>query len=264
MFACDHPAIEAGVRAPLVLQTILGFDAATIASAFLVSPATMGQRLVRAKHRIKQAAIPFTVPAAVEMHERLDAVLEAIYAAFAEGWSDPAGTEARRRNLAEEGIWLGRPVASLWPDEPEALGLLALMLHAEARRDARRDARGEIVPLDEQDPARWNSALIDEAEALLRRACARRRTRSASCRIPALLGGASRAARAFRQRRRGARSLPARDRPGIRSGGAAVPAAAERAAQSTFAPEAFTIGPQRLNSSWIIAAICSEVPPTIS
>jgi RNA polymerase sigma-70 factor (ECF subfamily) len=172
MFACAHPAIDADVRAPLVLQTILGFDAATIASAFLVSPGTMGQRLVRAKRRIKQAGIPFSVPAAVDLRERLDAVLEAIYAAFAEGWSDPAGTEARRRNLAEEGIWLGRLVASLLPGEPEALGLLALMLHAEARRDARRDAQGEFVPLDEQDPARWNAALIDEAEALLRRASA--------------------------------------------------------------------------------------------
>ena len=99
-------------------------------------------------------------------------MLEAIYAAFAEGWSDPAGTEARRRNLADEGIWLGRLVASLLPDEPEALGLLALMLHAQARRDARRDAQGEYVPLAEQDPARWDAALIDEAEALLARASA--------------------------------------------------------------------------------------------
>ena len=129
-----------GVRAPLILQTILGFDAATIASAFLVSPATMGQRLVRAKSKIRQAGIPFRVPERADLRERLDAVLEAIYAAFAEGWSDPAGTEIRRRNLAEEGIWLGRLVASLLPDEPEALGLLALMLHAEARRGARRDA----------------------------------------------------------------------------------------------------------------------------
>jgi RNA polymerase sigma-70 factor (ECF subfamily) len=97
-------------------------------------------------------------------------VLEAIYAAFAEGWSDPAGTEIRRRNLAEEGIWLGRLVASLLPDEPEALGLLALMLYAEARRDARRNAQGEYVPLNEQDTARWDARLIDEAETLLRHA----------------------------------------------------------------------------------------------
>src|SRR5262245_20719595 len=140
MFACAHPAIDPGIRAPLILQTVLGFDAATIASAFLISPATMGQRLVRAKNKIRQAAIPFRVPECAEFRDRLDAVLAAIYDAFAEGWSDPAGTEIRRRNLAEEGIWLGRLVASLLPDEPEALGLLALMLHAEARRGATRTA----------------------------------------------------------------------------------------------------------------------------
>jgi RNA polymerase sigma-70 factor, ECF subfamily len=170
MFACAHPAIDAGLRAPLILQTVLGFDAATIGSAFLVAPATMGQRLVRAKSRIRQTGIPFRVPEREDLGERLDAVLEAIYAVFAEGWSDPAGTDARRRNLAEEGIWLGRLVASLMPQEPEALGLLALMLHADARRSARRDAEGEFVPLDRQNPARWDAALIDEAEALLLRA----------------------------------------------------------------------------------------------
>ena len=172
MFACAHPSIDPGIRAPLILQTILGFDAATIASAFLMSPATMGQRLVRAKNKIRQAGIPFRVPERADLRERLDSVLEAIYAAFAEGWSDPAGTEFKRRNLAEEGIWLGRLVASLLPDEPEALGLLALMLHAEARRGARRNARGEYVPLADQDPALWNAELIEEAEALLYRASA--------------------------------------------------------------------------------------------
>ena len=170
MFACAHPAIDPPIRAPMILQTILGLDAATIASAFLVSPATMGQRLVRAKSKIRQAGIPFRLPERAELRERLDAVLGAIYAAFAEGWSDPAGTEFRRRNLAEEGIWLGRLVASLLPEEPEALGLLALMLHAEARRAARRDAQGAYVPLAEQDPKLWNAALIEEAEALLFRA----------------------------------------------------------------------------------------------
>lgn len=170
MFACAHPAIEPGIRAPLILQTILGFDAATIASAFLVSPATMGQRLVRAKSKIRQAGIPFRTPERADLRPRLEAVLEAIYAAFAEGWSDPAGTESRRRNLAEEAIWLGRLVASALPDEPEALGLLALMLHAEARRGARRDARGEYVPLADQDPALWDTQLIEEAETLLLRA----------------------------------------------------------------------------------------------
>jgi RNA polymerase sigma-70 factor (ECF subfamily) len=170
MFACAHPAIEPGIRAPMILQTVLGFDAATIASAFLVSPATMGQRLVRAKSKIRQAGIPFRLPERADLSERLASVLGAIYAAFSEGWSDPAGTEFRRRNLAEEGIWLGRLVASLLPQEPEALGLLALMLHAEARRGARRNPQGEYVPLAEQDPKLWNGQMIEEAEALLFRA----------------------------------------------------------------------------------------------
>jgi RNA polymerase sigma-70 factor, ECF subfamily len=170
MFACAHPSIDPGIRAPLILQTILGFDAATIASAFLVSPATMNQRMVRAKTKIRQAGVPFRVPERADLRERLDAVLDAIYAAFAEGWTDPAGTEVRRRNLGEEGIWLGRLVVSLLPDEPEALGLLALMLHADARRGARRSAQGDYVPLAEQDPALWSAQLIDEAEALLHRA----------------------------------------------------------------------------------------------
>lgn len=174
MFACAHPAIDAGVRAPLMLQTVLGFDAAAIGSAFLVAPATMGQRLVRAKARIRETGIPFRVPERDELAERLDAVLDAIYAAFTEGWADPAGTQARTRNLAEEGIWLGRLVASLLPQEPEALGLLALMLHADARREARRGPHGEFVPLAAQDPAHWNAALIDEAEELLLRASALR------------------------------------------------------------------------------------------
>jgi RNA polymerase sigma-70 factor, ECF subfamily len=173
MFACAHPAIDAGIRAPLILQTVLGFDAAAIASAFLVAPATMGQRLVRAKQKIASAGIPFRVPERADLPERLGAVLEAIYATFTEGWSDPAGTEARRRNLAEEGIWLGRLVASLLPEEPEALGLLALVLYADARRAARRDARGDYVPLAQQDTAVWDADLIAEAEALLRTASAK-------------------------------------------------------------------------------------------
>jgi len=170
MFACAHPAIDAAIRAPLILQTVLGFDAATIASAFLVAPATMGQRLSRAKNKIREAGIPFRVPERAELPERLEAVLVAIYAAFAEGWTDPAGTEARRRNLAGEAIWLGRLVVSLMPGEPESLGLLALMLFAEARRAARRDANGDYVPLVEQDVGAWDAPMIDEAEALLRRA----------------------------------------------------------------------------------------------
>ena len=170
MFACTHPAIDASVRAPLILQTVLGFDAAMIASAFLASPAAMGQRLVRAKTKIKQAGIPLRVPERDELAERLDAVLAAIYAAFAEGWQDPAGTEPARRELAEEALYLGRLVTELLPDEPEAFGLLALMLYADARRHARRTQDGDYVPLAEQDADLWDDALIEEAEALLVRA----------------------------------------------------------------------------------------------
>ena len=170
IFACAHPAIDAQIRAPLILQTILGFDAAAIGSAFLVAPATMGQRLVRAKAKIKLAGIPLRVPGRAELRDRLDGVLEAVYAAFAEGWSDPAGTETRRRNLADEAIWLGRVVASLLPDEPETLGLLALMLFAEARRAARRGPGGDYVPLGDQDTALWDARLIEDAEAILLRA----------------------------------------------------------------------------------------------
>lgn len=170
MFACAHPAIDAAIRAPLILQVVLGLDASMIASAFLMSPATMGQRLVRAKDKIRQAGIPFRIPERDELPDRLGAVLDAIYAAFAEGWADPGGTDPARRDLAEEAIFLGQLVTELLPQEPEALGLLALMLHAEARRRARRNTEGEYVPLAEQDPAFWDSKMIAVAEALLVRA----------------------------------------------------------------------------------------------
>ncbi|HYW43020.1 MAG TPA: DUF6596 domain-containing protein [Bryobacteraceae bacterium] len=170
MFVCAHPAIEAGIRAPLILQVVLGLDAKTIASAFLTSPAAMGKRLVRAKDKIRQAGIPFRVPEREELPGRLDTVLDAIYAAFTEGWTDPGGTDAARRDLTGEAIFLARLVTGLLPREPEALGLLALMLHAQARRRARRQADGEYVPLAGQDPALWDSPMMVEAEALLRRA----------------------------------------------------------------------------------------------
>ena len=173
MFACAHPAIDAGIRAPLILQVVLGLDASMIASAFLMSPTTMGQRLVRAKDKIRQAGIPFRIPEREELPSRLAAVLDAIYAAFAEGWADPGGTDVARRDLPEEALFLGRLVTEMLPEEPEALGLLALMLHAEARRRARRNVQGEYVPLAEQDPALWDSQMIEVAEALLRRASAR-------------------------------------------------------------------------------------------
>ncbi|WP_251106759.1 RNA polymerase sigma factor [Alloacidobacterium dinghuense] len=170
IFACAHPAIDPEIRAPLILQVILGLDAARIASAFLMAPATMGQRLVRAKSKIRKAGIPFRIPEREELPARLDTVLEAIYAAFAEGWSNAAGTDVADRDLAEEAIFLCRVVTELLPDEPEALGLLALMLYAEARRPARRGSSGEYVPLADQDVAVWNWQMIDEAEALLHRA----------------------------------------------------------------------------------------------
>jgi RNA polymerase sigma-70 factor (ECF subfamily) len=167
MFACAHPAIERSVRAPLMLQAVLGFDAATIASAFLTAPGTMGQRLVRAKSKIRDANIRLGLPDQTMLAERLDTVLEAIYAAYSEGWADPEGSDARRRNLADEAIWLGRLVAALLPDDAEALGLLALMLHTHARRAARRGADGAYVALSDQDVRLWDLAMIDEAEELL-------------------------------------------------------------------------------------------------
>ena len=170
MFACAHPAIELSVRAPLILQVVLGLDAKAIASAFLASPVAMSKRLVRAKDKIRQAVIPFRIPEREELPARLHTVLDAVYAAFAEGWTDPAGTDAARRELAGEAIFLSRLVVELLPEEPEALGLLALILHAEARRGARRTAQGDYVPLAEQDPALWDVAMIAEAEAALARA----------------------------------------------------------------------------------------------
>jgi predicted RNA polymerase sigma factor len=170
MFACAHPAIDAGIRAPLILQVVLGLDAAMIASAFLTSSAAMGKRLVRAKDKIRQAGVPFRVPEREELPSRLDTVLESIYAAFAQGWSDPGGTDVARRDLTEESLFLSRLVVEMLPQEPEALGLLALVLHAEARRGARRNSDGDYVPLAEQDPALWNWQTIEEAEALLLRA----------------------------------------------------------------------------------------------
>ena len=119
LFACAHPAIEAGIRAPLMLQVVLGLDGETIASAFLVSPAAMRKRLSRAKEKIQQAGIPFSIPEREELPQRLDAVLDAIYAGFAEGWTDPSGTDAIRRDLTDEAIFLARLVVELLPQEAE-------------------------------------------------------------------------------------------------------------------------------------------------
>jgi predicted RNA polymerase sigma factor len=142
----------------------------TIASAFLMSPAAMSKRLVRAKNKIREAGIPFSVPEHDELPSRLAAVLEAVYAAYAEGWTDPVGSEAERRDLVAEALFLAQLLVELLPDEPETLGPLALMLYAQARRDGRRDAAGDYVPLSEQNPATWNAPMIDAANTLLRRA----------------------------------------------------------------------------------------------
>ena len=167
MFACAHPAIDPNIRSPLILQTVLGLDAADIGSAFLVTPAAIGQRLARAKNKIKVAGIPFRVPERAELGERLYAVLEAIYAAYTKGWNDPANVQ---NNLADEAIWLGRLIVDLLPGEAEALGLLALMLFLQSRRGARRGLSDEFIPLSNQDPSLWDVDMIDDAERLLRRA----------------------------------------------------------------------------------------------
>lgn len=167
LFVCAHPSIDAGVRTPLMLQTVLGLDAVRIASAFLVKPPAMGQRLSRAKAKIRETRLAFEVPEAEELPGRLDAVLDAIYAAYGSGWDDIAGADPRRRGLTAEAIHLGRLLLQLLPDEPEAQGLLALMLHCEARREARRTIAGEYVPLSRQHAARWSRPLIHEGEQLL-------------------------------------------------------------------------------------------------
>jgi len=164
LFVCAHPAIDPAMHTPLMLQTVLGLDAGRIAGAFLVSPKAMGQRLVRAKIKIRDGGIQFEIPQERELPQRLDAVLEAIYAAFGIGWDDMAGVDQRGRELAEEAIWLGRVLLQLLPTEAEVRGLLALMLHCEARRAARRGHDGRYVPLSEQDPKLWSLPLVEEAE----------------------------------------------------------------------------------------------------
>lgn len=167
LFICAHPAIDPALRTPLMLQTVLGLPAAPIASAFLVKPVTMGQRLARAKAKIRDSGIAFELPEAKELPERLGPVLEAIYAAYGTGWDDVAGADPRRKGLAGEALNLGRLLLRLLPTEPEVQGLVALMLHCEARRETRRSASGAYVPLSEQDTSHWSWVMIEEAEQLL-------------------------------------------------------------------------------------------------
>jgi RNA polymerase sigma-70 factor, ECF subfamily len=167
LFVCAHPAVDAAMRTPLMMQTVLGLDAARIANAFLTSPTTMGQRLVRTKGKIRDAGIRFAVPDPEVMPERLVHVLDAIYAAFGQAWGAVPGGDEGAVDLTGEAIFLARLLVSLMPDDPEAKGLLALMLYCEARRDARRSAGGAFIPLDEQDARLWSRDMIVEAEALL-------------------------------------------------------------------------------------------------
>jgi predicted RNA polymerase sigma factor len=166
---CAHPAIDAAARTPLMLQTVLGLDAARIASAFLVKPATMGQRLSRAKAKIRDAGISFELPETLELVARLHAVLETIYAAYGSGWDDIGGSDPRRKGLASEALELARLLARLF-STPEAQGLLALMLYCESRREARRNPAGGYVPLLEQDTAKWSRTMISEANEILTKA----------------------------------------------------------------------------------------------
>jgi len=175
LFVCAHPAIDSAARTPLMLQAVLGIDAARIASAFLVSPAAMSQRLVRAKNKIRDAGIPFCVPEPPELGERVSFVLDSIYAGYTTGWESLMETASTHHALAAEAIALGRTLTQLMPREPEAYGLLALMLHCEARREARYARNGEFVPLDQQDTALWSQSMIDEAETYLHSAAAFKR-----------------------------------------------------------------------------------------
>ena len=174
MLVCAHPAIAPNIRTPLMLQSVLGVEAAAIATAFAVEPATMAQRLVRAKKRIRDAGIPFALPERDDLAERLPSVLEAVYGAYAIDWQlAPQG--APIESLSAEALHLALVLAELLPDEPEVLGLAALVCLSEARRPARRTADGGFIPLDGQDTRRWDSVLIARGEVLLRRAHDHRR-----------------------------------------------------------------------------------------
>ncbi len=193
LFACTHPAIDPAMRAPLMLQTVLGLDAVRIGAAFLVAPATMGQRLVRVKAKIKAAGVPFAIPDAAQQPERVSSVLDAVYAAYGTGWDDrdddaPADSRARlnaiepgdrgspKAGLVREALRLAGLLTELLPDDAEVHGLRSLLLHSDARSAARRSPGGAFVPLDQQDVGLWSRAGIDQAERHLATALRLHRT----------------------------------------------------------------------------------------
>lgn len=175
-FLCAHPDVEESARAPLMLQLVLGVDAARIAAAFLTSPSSMSQRLVRAKARARELGLSLSPPRDDEYLTRLPAVLDAIYAAYGTGLDASAGAEPSIGGLRREAVWLARLIVQAVPAAAEARGLLALLLYSEARASARRGRDGRYVPLPEQDPAQWDAALIGEAEEQLAEAARLPRT----------------------------------------------------------------------------------------
>jgi RNA polymerase sigma-70 factor (ECF subfamily) len=175
IFTCCHPALSQEAQVALTLRTLGGLTTAEIANAFLVPEPTLARRLVRAKEKIREARIPYRVPGTAALPERLESVLAVVYLVFNEGYAASAGASPLRRDLSAEAIRLARLVAALLPDEPEVLGLLALLLLHDARREARLAADGTYVPLDEQDRSRWDREAIAEGLACLRQAAAMRR-----------------------------------------------------------------------------------------
>jgi len=170
LFVCAHPSIDESVRTPLMLQTVLGLEASQIASAFLTSPEAMTKKLVRAKQKIKLAGIDFAIPERGHLFERTEFVAEAIYAIYGKSWDDFSSPDSTSSDLDKEAIYLAELLTELLPNQPEAKGLLAVILFCESRKSARQTKGGDFIPLDEQDPELWNFDLISRADGLLHEA----------------------------------------------------------------------------------------------